>query len=173
MSNNLIENNELASLRNHNSNACFSDDAYENFLGIGSTTTDKAASIKKIVQSKLPAIPKTATCEWLSVQLDNVQAEMNATRGKVAGGENAKLYAPALSILEDKIAEIKKKQNALSCQAKKDALETKTANEETIATLKQATASATTSKSNTIKYISYGLGGLIVITGIIVLMRKK
>jgi hypothetical protein len=58
------------------------------------------------------------------------------------------------------------------CEKKQEESEQQKAKEETLSSLQQATQPKD-DKGNTLKFVSYGIGGLVILISIILLVRKK
>lgn len=101
-----------------------------------------------------------------------IDADVEAANKRLGAGATgaAKAELQALANVQAKI----KKLIALNrCLEKAELLEQQKSKEETLSTLKEATGAASGVSDNTIKYFAYGLGGLVILTGLIFLIRNR
>lgn len=166
-----IERNELSALASHRSGSP-ARGGFSDFLGIGAGKK-KAAANEAEAKKKLVVIPEKATCEWLEAKLADVQSEIQAINAKISAGEKQKWYSSAIAAFEENANQIRKKMNTMACEAKKEAAAAAAEQAGTVAALKEATAGVTVQKSNTLKYLGFGLGGLLLVAGVFVAMKRK
>lgn len=112
-----------------------------------------------------------ADCLLLNDFIGKVEADIEAANTRLSAGsaDADKGEIQALTKVQSKIKSMIAENR---CVEKAEALEQQKSKEETLATLKAATQS-TDKADNTIKYFAYGLGGLIILTGIVLLIKNR
>lgn len=121
-------------------------------------------------------VPTSATqgvdCQNLEKTLGELEADNELAEKRAAAGNRPDM-AQAVSIAyATRISQVKKMMIGANCQAKKEEEESAKATQQTLSTLQQATAPTTTAPDNTTKYVTYGLGGAILLIAIVVLLKK-
>lgn len=101
-----------------------------------------------------------------------VDADVEAANKRLGAGATGAAKAE-LQALANVQASIKKLIAVNRCVEQAELLEQQRSKEETLSTLKQATGQDMATSDNTIKYFAYGLGGLVILTGIILLIKNR
>jgi len=110
-------------------------------------------------------------CKQLEVVLAELEADAELAEKK-ASLENRPEMQKAVGIaIAERQSQVKKLLSKANCQAKAEEEESAKATQQTLATLKEATATTTTA-DNTTKYIAYGIGGVVLIIAIAILVKK-
>ena len=115
------------------------------------------------------AFIETADCNELRKLYEIIDQEVEkANKIQTAGKGNATEVA-ALANVQTKVKKFYIEQD---CEKKQEESEQEKAKEETLSSLQQATQPKD-DKGNTLKFVSYGIGGLVILISIILLVRKK
>jgi hypothetical protein len=112
---------------------------------------------------------ENADCDTLLKLVDTIDTDVeNANKLQSAGKGNPTAIA-ALSNIQTKIKKFAIEQE---CEKKQEEAEQTKAKEETLASLKDSTKTQD-DKNNTLKYVSWGIGGLVVLISVLMLVRKR
>ena len=138
----------------------------------GSPTTkkninDHNAAVKIYLKYNYANI-ESADCDALMKQVEVIDAEVDRAN-KVQSAQQGN--APEVAALANVQNKIKKFLIEQQCEKKQEEAEQLKAKEETLASLKGSLPKD--DKSNTLKYVAYGVGGLVILIAVVMLIRKK
>jgi hypothetical protein len=134
-------------------------------------------------------IPKGQSCEGINTELNRIQNEMNAIRGKITSGDKGKYWNSALRVLEDKKKDANNRYNEKKC-AELKIQQQKEAEEKKNVKLIQETAKSATQEDPLVelqkqimekklaapdytKYIAIGIAGIFVLGSVFLLLKPK
>jgi hypothetical protein len=111
-------------------------------------------------------------CNNLNRLIKSVDFDAEAANKRlgVDGSDENKGEAQALASIQ---AKLKKMDAEAKCTEAVEAAEQQKSKEEILETIKAGTSVGASSKDNIVKYFAYGLGGLIVLTAIILLIKNR
>jgi len=112
---------------------------------------------------------ESADCGTLMKLVDTIDAEVDKANKIQSAGKGNPTEVAALANVQ---AKIKKYLVEQECEKKQEEAEQAKAKEETLGSLQMATKTQD-DKNNTLKYVSWGIGGLVVIISVLMLIRKK
>jgi hypothetical protein len=139
----------------------------------GSPTTKKnignhLAAVDAYIKYNYAQVPEM-DCETLIRQVSVIDADVEAANKVVSAGQGNPTTAAALANVQSKI---KKQVAEKDCEKMQEEAEQTKAKEETLSSL-SAAAKIGDKQDNTLKYASYGIGGLVVLIAVIMLIRRK
>lgn len=117
----------------------------------------------------IPDDSSTLDCSVLTTMAEQLTIELEETNQKKASGVSGSYLVPKADSLAAKLSQVKKLMSKQQCEAKAQKLATEESNKSTISTFEKLSEGGS---SNTIKYGLYGLGGLILIGGLYILLKK-
>jgi hypothetical protein len=113
-------------------------------------------------------------CKALMTLLGELESDAEVTEKRLASGGRADIGQASSLAIAERGNQVKKLMVKANCQAKFEAEESAKATQETLSTLQQATGGSPTQKSdNTTKYITYGVGGVVILIAMVLLLRKN
>ena len=113
-------------------------------------------------------------CRALLTLAGEIESDSEVTEKRLAAGGRADIGQAASLALAERLNQVKKMMVKANCQAKFEAEESAKATQETLSTLQQATGVSPTQKAdNTTKYITYGIGGVVILIAMVLLLRKN
>jgi hypothetical protein len=134
-------------------------------------------------------IPKGQSCDGINTEINRIQNEMNAIRGKITSGDKGKYWNSALRVLEDKKKDANNRYNEKNCaelkiQQQKEAEEKKNVQliqetaksatqEDPLAEMQKQLLEKKLSAPDYTKYIAIGIAGIFVIGSIFLLLKPK
>jgi hypothetical protein len=132
-------------------------------------------------------VPEGASCKEIDLEIERIQNEMTAIRGKITSGQKNKFWSKALSSLESKMADAKNRRSAANCEEIKEKQEKEAAQRENIKILEETTKSATdplseyqqklqeakSAKPDYTKYIAIGIAGIFTIGAVFLLLKPS
>lgn len=193
----MIEDNELAALSESRlgGSGFIDDENYGNFLGIGvgygllkRTSNEKKQVTEAQIKQQTAElqykylITSKDTCDTVQKKLTAIGIEIELNIANNLGKKEKKnvLAERKLATLREIEASLKTKVSDLDCFKKElesEKEKEKKANLDVFNTLANTPPAIPTdnegNKSNTSKYIIYGVGGVILLTGIILLLKNK
>jgi hypothetical protein len=112
---------------------------------------------------------ENADCNTLLKLVDTIDAEVEKANKLQSAGKGNVTEVAALANIQSKVKKFAIEQE---CEKKQEEAEQTKAKEETLASLKDSTK-VDEGKGNTLKYVAYGIGGLVVVISLIILIRKR
>lgn len=107
-------------------------------------------------------------CDALMKQVEVIDAEVDRANKVQSAQQGNPTEVAALANVQNKIKKFLIEQQ---CEKKQEEAEQLKAKEETLSSLKGSISKD--DKSNTLKYVAYGVGGLVILIAVIMLIRKK
>lgn len=107
-------------------------------------------------------------CDSLMKQVEVIDAEVDRANKVQSAQQGNATEVAALANVQNKIKKFLIDQE---CEKKQEEAEQLKAKEETLASLKGSLPKD--DKSNTLKYVAYGVGGLVILIAVVMLIRKK
>lgn len=101
-------------------------------------------------------------------QVEVIDAEVEKANKVQSAQQGNPIEIAALANVQNKIKKFLIEQQ---CEKKQEEAEQLKAKEETLSSLKGSLSKD--DKSNTLKYVAYGVGGLVILIAVIMLIRKK
>lgn len=130
-----------------------------------------------------------ASCSEIDIRIQKIQNEINAVNGRIASGDKAARWRPALDALESRMRDAKNAKASKKCQELLEKQQKEQEVAETSKLLEQTAKSATTvdeqqalrerileaksKKPDYTKYIAIGIGGIFVIAAVVILLKPK
>ena len=112
---------------------------------------------------------ESADCDTLLKLVDVIDAEVEKANKIQSAGKGNATEVAALANVQVKVKKYLVEQD---CEKKQEEAEQAKAKEETLGSLQAATKTEE-DKNNTLKYVSWGIGGLVVLISVLLLIRKK
>lgn len=112
---------------------------------------------------------ESATCQELMRLGETIDADVDKANKLQSAGKGNATEVAALANVQ---AKVKKFLIDQDCEKKQEEAEQQKAKEETLSTL-QSSTQPQKDNGNVLKYVSYGVGGLVILISIILLVRKK
>lgn len=112
---------------------------------------------------------ESATCEELLRLIEIVDADVDKSNKIQSAGKGNVTEVAALANVQ---AKVKKFYIEQDCEKKQEEAERQKATQETLTTIQTSTQTQN-DKGNVLKYVSYGVGGLVILISIMLLVRKK
>ena len=133
------------------------------------------ASKNAIIAAVNKAFPvPTDDCEQLTLAKTKIDNELYKVNQEVLAGDSAKTKKDYVNALNARATIIKNKIDTLKCVEKVEQAQLEKNKQETLTALEQAKLSAPVDpNSNINKYLIWGISGLLVLTAIVILLKKK
>lgn len=160
------------------------DGDYSNFSLIGSLFPGQHRLEKKVMVAEGAATamatinqkyPIPATCERLLALQDELNNEIYNINQKILSGSSANSMKPWMDAYTARLTIVKNKINSMKCEIAADQQQLATDQTSILSAIADASATdqANTTSTKTSTYIIYGIAGLMVITAIAILLKKK
>jgi len=169
-----IENNELGALASSRiGSKCFvNDSSYSNFSIVSKREKqrrkERSEANVKAEWSIDPSLENN--CEYLQDRLEQLQ---NAIEGEMQKNPSKVTQDRLINPMRSWEVKYKNLIQKNKCVQNAEAQQTAQNKKEALDILSGASQTAPTDTSKTTKYIIYGVGGLIVVVGLILLLKKK
>lgn len=129
---------------------------------------DHNAAVAAYIKYNYANLPN-ADCDTLMKVIGSIDADVEAANKAQSAGQGNPTSVAAYGKIQAKVKKLLIEQD---CEKKQEQLEQEKAKEETLGSLTSATK-ITDKKDNTLKYVSFGIGGVVVLISLVMLFRKS
>jgi hypothetical protein len=140
---------------------------------------------KRVEREFNVGIAKGASCADIDIELKRIENELNAIRGKIAGGEKQRYWTQAVGVLEARKKDALNRKESAQCEQKKAEQERQREQQENVKILEQTAKSAVSvdpveaalqaaapKKTDPTLMIALGVGGIMLVGAVVLLLKR-